>query len=239
MSDFWSSSGNKFEIIMTKEQEIEDAGFVSAIWILSCNDPIPTMTYTYIYQRLALNKERAKELIGSHKELFSTSISKNWRDAWKKRMENGDSLPSRIASEKDPVKKKKAIEDVVNEDLFRSQFRLSCSATVSPIEITKWGLEHIEKARKSKNEVKEEKQRWLKDFIIPIITILLSAIISLGSVYLINSSNTENKKIDERMRTEDIKFQKEKFDKETQLKEKEIQMKEKEIEMLKEKSNIK
>lgn len=33
---------------MTKEKEIEDAGFVSAIWILSCNDPIPTMTYKYI-----------------------------------------------------------------------------------------------------------------------------------------------------------------------------------------------
>ncbi len=70
---------------MNKEKEIEDAALVSALWILSCNDPIPTMTYEYIKERLGLTEAEVKKLIQNHKELFSTSISDNWRQAWEKK----------------------------------------------------------------------------------------------------------------------------------------------------------
>jgi hypothetical protein len=169
---------------MNKEKEIENAALVSAIWILSCNDPIPTMTYDYILKRLGLNEEEVKELIKNHKELFSTSISPNWREAWKNKMLKGELLPSRIASKTDPTEKKKEIEELVKKDLFRSQFRLSCSASITPIEITKWGLEHIEKTRKAQNEVKEEWWKKLKEIWIPLVSIFASIIISVGTIII-------------------------------------------------------
>ncbi len=99
-------------------------------------------------------------------------------------MLKGELLPSRIASELDPTEKKKAIVALVKKELFRSQFRLSCSATITPIEITKWGLEHIEKTRKAKNEVKEEWWKKLKEIWIPLVSIFASIIISVGTIII-------------------------------------------------------
>ena len=53
------------------------------------------------------------------------------------------------------------IEKLGPEDVFRSQFRAHANAEKSPIEIIKWGLEHLDRLRKAKVDAKDASaKRW-------------------------------------------------------------------------------
>jgi len=54
---------------------------------------------------------------------------------------------------------------LADSDVFRSQFRATRNAPVSPIEIVNWGLEHIDRIRKgriaSREATAQSWQMWL------------------------------------------------------------------------------
>jgi hypothetical protein len=157
----------------------DEGGVLSAIWILASNDENPIMTYRYLRLRLDLSDScNVEELIKKHPELFRPGIP-SWRlEGWKSKLLSGDKLPVWLKAIESEEEQKKKIGSLTSEDIFRSQFRADSDSPKSPIELIEWGLQHIERLRKAKIEQKETKQKWLKDGLIPV----LSLLIALGTV---------------------------------------------------------
>ena len=93
-------------------------------------------------------------------------------------------LPSRIANKDDIKDKFLEIQKISDKKTFMSQFRLSPTDEPSPIEILEWGLEYIEKHREIKKDIKEEKWKKWKEFVIPSASIFASILIALGTIVI-------------------------------------------------------
>ena len=75
----------------------DDLDVLSGIWIMSCNDDNPIMTYRSVAQRLNLpDAYDVKAVVGSRPELFRLGILKSRLDAWKDRMKGGLNRPNWI-----------------------------------------------------------------------------------------------------------------------------------------------
>jgi hypothetical protein len=76
----------------------------------------------------------------------------------------GKHRPSWIRILNDEVQRTK-IQALTTDDVFRSQFRAARGSESSPVEVMKWGLEHIDRLRKAKLEAKDASvkswQLWL------------------------------------------------------------------------------
>ncbi|HEX8196196.1 MAG TPA: hypothetical protein VF571_08410, partial [Pyrinomonadaceae bacterium] len=155
--------------------EVEEAGILSAIWILASNDENPIITYKSIAQRLDLpDSYDIKGLIKKRSELFRPRIPP-WRlEEWKGKMRIGKNLPAWLLQINDENKRNEVIESLTIDDAFRSQFRARKDAEKSPIELINWGLEHIDRLRKAKIEEKEMRWKWLKEGVIPISSIIVA-----------------------------------------------------------------
>lgn len=117
-------------------------------------------------------------LIKKHPELFRLKVPNLRLDKWKQEMLSGKKLTFWVSEFSDENERKKAIESLTPDDCFRSQFRAEKDAPRSPIEIIYWGLQHIERLRKVKVEIEETKRKWLREAVIP----LLSLIIGLAAI---------------------------------------------------------
>ena len=85
------------EATRTPIDRADDLDILSAIWILSCNDENPILTYKGITTRLGLpDKFDARTLIRSRSELFRPGTLNSRLDAWKKLMKSGKSRPAWI-----------------------------------------------------------------------------------------------------------------------------------------------
>ena len=61
----------------------------------------------------------------------------------------------------DESKRSAAIEALGSGDMFRSQFRAQADAERSPIEIIKWGLDHLDRLRKARVDANDASvKRW-------------------------------------------------------------------------------
>jgi hypothetical protein len=142
--------------------ELDELDIVSAIWILASNDENPLITYAGLVQRLGLPANYdVKSVVASRPELFRPGAQDSRVEAWKAEMRRGKSLPGWIKTIAEEAQGRDAIEALGSNDIFRSQFRAHTNAERSPIEIIKWGLEHLDRLRKAKAEAKDANaKRW-------------------------------------------------------------------------------
>jgi len=151
---------------MASRTEIDDLDTLSAIWILASNDENPLISYKGIVYRLGLPADYdVKAVVASRPELFRPGATEARIEAWKVKMRTGRSLPGWVKAIENGAERSAAIEAICFNDVFRSQFRAHSDAQKSPIEIIKWGLDHLDRLRKAKAEAKDASakkwQMWL------------------------------------------------------------------------------
>jgi hypothetical protein len=147
---------------MSAPSEIDDLDTVCAIWILASNDENALITYRGLVHRLGLSQSYdIKALVASRPELFRPGATDVRIDIWKSKMRAARSIPGWISAISNEAERKAAIEAISSHDVFRSQFRAHADAAQSPIEVIKWGLEHLDRLRKAKTEAKDASaKRW-------------------------------------------------------------------------------
>ena len=151
---------------MTNLPQPDDLDTVSAIWILASNDENPLITYKGLVHRLGLPKDyNIKAIVASRPELFRPGANNQRIKEWKDEMLCGKGLPGWIKAIETEEDRKLEIEKISSDSVFRSQFRAHAKAERSPIEIIKWGLEHLDRLRKAKVDSKDATakkwQMWL------------------------------------------------------------------------------
>jgi hypothetical protein len=144
-----------------------DEDILSAIWVLSCIDENPIMTYRGIANRVGTTEPEARKLVGSRRELFRPGVLNSRLNAWKTKMQTGSSIPAWIL-EMPAQEQPKAIDDLSTNDVFRNQFRVEDRAPKCTIETINWGLTHLDLIRKSAATAREEKLKRWGTVIIPI-----------------------------------------------------------------------
>jgi hypothetical protein len=138
-----------------------DEDIQSAIWVLSCIDENPIMTYRGIASRTAITEAEARKLVGSRRELFRPGVRASQLETWKTKMRTGRGLPAWILEMPDAKERQKAIDDLSQNDVFRNQFRVESGAPKCSIETINWGLTHLDLIRRSASTAREEKlKRW-------------------------------------------------------------------------------
>lgn len=141
---------------MTIRADHENLDLISAIWILASNDENPLVSYKGLTHRLELPKNcDVRAIVASRPELFRLRAPESRINAWKAQMRAGKNLPGWLRAMGSDAERTAAIEAVTPNDVFRSQFRAHLNAERSPIEIIKWGLEHLDRLRNAKAEAKD------------------------------------------------------------------------------------
>ncbi len=170
----------------------DDLDILSGVWIMSCNDDNPIMTYRSISHRLNLpDTYDVKALVRSRPELFRLGILNSRLNAWKDLMKSGKNRPNWIVEIRDHDKQREAIDSLSREDVFRSQFRVEDQSPKSPIEIVDWGLQHIERLRRAAAEEREARSRKWNSIIIPLASLMLVGFSTLSTIWLQRSSSRE------------------------------------------------
>jgi len=182
-----SMPSNRVAITKTDELDI-----LSGIWIMSCNDDNPIMTYKGISQRLNLPESYdVKAIVRSRPELFRPRILNSRLKAWKDLMRTGKSRPSWITEIHDQPKQREEIDGISRDDVFRNQFRIEDDAGKCPIEIIDWGLQHIDRLRRAAADERDAKWRIWTSFIIPLASIIVAGVSVLSTVWLQRTSSRE------------------------------------------------
>lgn len=131
--------------------DLEEFDLVCAVWILASNDENHLITFEGIRERLGLEEGfDVKGLVMRRRELFRPNAPPGELEEWQASMRKGSRLPTWIKVISDGPKRLAAIENLRQEDVFRSQFRANSGVPKSQVEIVSWGLEHIDRLRKSK-----------------------------------------------------------------------------------------
>src|SRR6478735_3418366 len=93
---------------ITKTDELD---ILSAVWILSCNDDNPIMTYQGISDRLNLPEGfDVKALVAGRRELFRTGLLESRLTGWKQEMRAGSHRPGWMVKISDESDRLRAIE---------------------------------------------------------------------------------------------------------------------------------
>ncbi len=147
---------------MAKALEPDDLDLLSAIWILASNDDNPLITYRGLAFRLGLPEDfDVRAIVRSRPELFRLGVLPSRLEKWKVQLREGRNVPGWLKAIEDPGARSAAVEALTAQDIFRSQFRTNASAERSPIEIIRWGLEHLDRLRKAKVEARDASaKRW-------------------------------------------------------------------------------
>lgn len=171
----------------------DDYDILSAIWILASNDDNPIITHKGIKYRLGLPDDYdVRGLVRSRAELFRDGIPAQRLAEWKQVLRTGKHLPSWIRDIEDKDVQKTTIDSLAPDDAFRSQFRAERDALRSPIEIIDWGLQHIDRLRKSTVETREEKIRRWTSMWIPLLSLFIALSAVISSAYMqIRNNNTQ------------------------------------------------
>jgi hypothetical protein len=185
-----------FHIVSSRLNPSRDAAadldVLSATWILSCNDENPIITYKGISSRLNLpDTFDVRKLVQSRRELFRPGILRSRLDAWKERMKNGRGIPGWISEIEDKTARDKVIDDLTQDDVFRNQFRTQDGAPKCSIEIMDWGLNHIDRLRKSRADERETRLKRWGTVVIPAVSIFLGFAALFASSWIGWSSISE------------------------------------------------
>ncbi len=149
---------------------LEELDLISAVWILANNDENHLVMYEGIRERLGLDTSfDIRGLVLKRRELFRPGAPPGELEAWQASMRNGSRLPRWIKLIEDDSKRLSVIDGMSQEDVFRSQFRPSRGSPKSQVDVVSWGLDHIDRIRKSKIASHEASakswQMWLVFFI--------------------------------------------------------------------------
>lgn len=168
---------------------------VSAAWIIASNDPIALIHYDKLKERLSLENDdfNLKNLIARHGELFKFEGLEKDVNAWKEAMKGGEKLPPYIKRLDKGPERNKAIDEIQESDFFRSRFRNTYDAPRSDITIINWGLEHVNRIRTLLVEEKKNKFWLISNFLIPVLTALVS-VCALIISYLQQKNTLESQK---------------------------------------------
>jgi len=162
----------------------DEFGILFALWILASNDENPIITYAGIKYRLDLPEHYELEaLVRKRGELFRRRVPPYRLEKWKARLrENPIRRPAWIQNKGDEALQLQALEALTVDDVFRSQFRAGEEAPRSSTEIIAWGLEHIERLRKSSQEAREEKIKSLQLWSVIILSLINIAVTILVAI---------------------------------------------------------
>jgi hypothetical protein len=161
----------------------DDLDILSAIWILSCNDENPIITYRGLTQRLGLPEDYdVRALVQSRSELFRPGILDSRLRDWKTKMKSGKGRPGWILEIHDKAEQEKAIDAIARNDVFRNQFRVEQDAPKCGLETIDWGLRHIERLRKDAAEERQTRRGIWTSLIIPFSSLVVAVISVLGTV---------------------------------------------------------
>lgn len=172
---------------MKKRRDItsEELDILSEVWILSCNDETPEMTYESIKYRLELSDDYdIKRLIQSRRELFRHKIPEHRLESWKIQMRNGRKIPSWIKAKSTSEEQEVSINSLTRDDVFRNQIRLKENAPRASLDEKKWGLEYIEGLRQRNIEKTEKRMKKLREFWIPLVSALTALVAVLSGAML-------------------------------------------------------
>jgi hypothetical protein len=132
---------------------------LSAIWVMSCNDKFPIMTYAGLGSRVTLAEVR--KLVGGRRELFRPMGErererhmKTWKADIISDMESSteDHTPRWILDILDPEERRRAMEEFHTRDAFINQFRQAPYGVKCKRSAIDWGLNHIERLRRAELE---------------------------------------------------------------------------------------
>jgi hypothetical protein len=167
---------------IVKADTPDEFAILTATWILASNDENPLMTYKSIIYRLDLPKSYdINKLVKSRGELFRREVREDRLNDWKQQMiKSPKDRSSWIRALGDEEKQIGAINGLTIADVFRSQFRARKGADKSPIEIIDWGLQHIERLRKSSMESKEQYAKSKEVRLVLTVSILGTIISAIG-----------------------------------------------------------
>ncbi len=155
---------------------------LSAIWILSCNDENPIITYRGIEERLLVSTDiDIKSLVLGRRELFRPGVSKKRLDEWKARLRIGKALPSWLANIESENERDKAIDNLASSDVFRNQFRTEINSAPCDLKIVDWGLQHLERLRKAASELRVERLQK-RSSLIAFVSVGLSTVVAIASL---------------------------------------------------------
>lgn len=162
----------------------EELDIVSAIWVMANNDENPIITYRSIRHRLQLPEDYdIKTLVRSRGELFRQGVRERILEQWKQDMLNGKRLPSWVREIEDDVVRNHSIELIRSDDVFRSQFRTEANAPKSSLETLDWGLQHIERLRKSQLETRDARNKDIQ-MVVLIIASVTNTILTILNLYI-------------------------------------------------------
>lgn len=185
------------------EKELDEYSTLSSIWILASNDDNPLMLYESTRFRLGLpDSFDIRSLIKKHSELFRHGCPPVRLDAWKEKMQKEERLPLWLKGIEDVSERNQVLNNLGVADVFRSQFRVVPNAERSNIEIISWGLEHIERLRKANSDRKEEQRKWLREGLIPI----LSVVIALGTICITSYFQYKNLQAQRELKEYEVSF---------------------------------
>jgi hypothetical protein len=168
------------ERAMTEPNDADRFDTLSAIWMMANRDEQPLMFYGDVAYRLRRpNEDKLKEYVREAPELFRLGVPKwrlhEWRcnklvqagfsteDApteWrcnKRELDKKKGFPAwlekKTGPERDVEKVVKVLEEIGENDVFRSQWRVGRDDKVaSPIEVVEWGFEYLDRRRQARLE---------------------------------------------------------------------------------------
>jgi hypothetical protein len=156
--------------------DLEELDLVTAVWILASNDENHLVTFEGIRERLGLDAGfDVRGLVLKRRELFRPGAPPGELEEWQTSMRKGSRLPAWIKLIEDDSKRLSAIDGLSQKDVFRSQFRASRGSPKSEVQVLSWGLDHIDRIRKSKaasQEVSAKSWQMWSVFIVGVLNIL-------------------------------------------------------------------
>lgn len=176
-------------------RDLEELDLVSAVWILASNDENHLLTYKGIRERLGLSASfDVQGLILKRRELFRPGAPPGELEDWQSSMRKGDRLPNWIKLIKDDSLRLRTIDGLSQMDVFRSQFRPNRDSPKSEVEVLSWGLDHIDRIRKSKVASQEASakswQMWLV-FLVGVANIVATIAVAVVK----GNENTQSKPV--------------------------------------------
>jgi hypothetical protein len=168
------------------KKDSKEYKLVTSMWILSCIDQPPQMTYEAIEQRCENgDKKTAKSLVSKFPELFQEQIPRAHLDAWKIEMKEDRNRSKWIARSTNIDEE---IAKLSLEDVFRNRFRNSINAEPTTPELIKWGLDYLNEHFSIKAESTERFWNRIATIFIPVISIIIVGFSGYSS-YIINNSS--------------------------------------------------